>query len=287
MLQLQIECHRDDVDELSEFLEETGAVSITFTDKYDDPILEPELGTTPLWSNVIILALYVEQEDADHASSVFKASYPKFETLLIPVPEKDWERAWMTQFTPLQFGHRLWIVPSWISAPDPNACNLILDPGLAFGTGTHPTTSLCLTWLDNADLIDKRVVDYGCGSGILALAAIKLGAKHVYAVDIDEQALTATRNNAELNQIRSEQISLGFPEELQLKSDLIVANILLTPLLTLKARFHQLLEKGGTLVVSGILEDQLQELITAYQDCFEYHSTVTREEWALVTFKAS
>ncbi|GGI86447.1 ribosomal protein L11 methyltransferase [Legionella impletisoli] len=286
MLQLQIECHRDDVEELSDFLEETGALSITFTDKYDDPILEPELGTTPLWSNVIIQALYEKQEDAEHASSAFNTQYPKFLTSLAAVPEEDWERVWMTQFTPLQFGRRLWIVPSWITPPDPNACNLILDPGLAFGTGTHPTTSLCLTWLDNAELVDKRVVDYGCGSGILALAAIKLGAKHVYAVDIDEQALMASRNNAEMNQVPSELISVCFPDELQLKTDLIMANILLTPLLSLKMRFYHVLEKEGMLVVSGILVDQTQELIEAYQDCFKHESTTTREEWALVTFKA-
>lgn len=286
MLQLKIECHRDEVEHLSDFLEQTAPLSITYTDKFDDPIFEPEIGTTPLWNDVIVHALYAGQTEIDKVQNDLNTSFPQFITTIEPVAEQDWERAWMDSFTPLQFGSRLWICPSWMTPPDPDACNLILDPGLAFGTGTHPTTSLCLTWLDKTELTGKTLIDYGCGSGVLALAAIKLGASHAYAVDLDEQALTATQNNADRNHITSEHLTIGLPDSLEAQADFIIANILLSPLLSLKNRFHQLLKSGGTLVASGILHDQPDELISAYQDLFSHVSTEIEGEWALVEFKA-
>ncbi|WP_133126712.1 50S ribosomal protein L11 methyltransferase [Legionella nagasakiensis] len=287
MLQLQIECRRDEVDSLNELLEESGALSITLTDKQDDPILEPELGTTPLWPNVIIQALYAQAHEANLALEQLISSNTHLSPTIQPVPEQDWERAWMSDFKPLRFGKRLWICPSWSTSPDPNAANLILDPGLAFGTGTHPTTALCLTWLEQTILNHRSVIDYGCGSGILALAALKLGAQHVNAVDIDEQALLATRNNAQKNLIAEERLTIGFPESLTAQADLLIANILLSPLLALKTRFHELLKKQGILAVSGILEEQTSEVITGYQDQFTLQNTFIQDGWTLLVFKAN
>lgn len=288
MLQLQIaRCRPDDAEQVSELLEDTGALSITMTDEFDDAILEPELGTHPLWPHVVVHALYADKEDAEYAMQAIAAQYAHLDCCIETLPEQDWERACMDDFRPLQFGRRLWICPSWLTPPDPTAINLILDPGLAFGTGTHQTTSLCLTWLEQAHLENLNVIDYGCGSGILALAALKLGASHVYAVDIDQQALLATQNNATNNQLTAQQLSISLPDSLDVTADLLIANILLSPLLTLKKRFQQLLNDNGVLVVSGLLEEQVPLLIADYQDTFTHCSSFVHDGWALVVFRAS
>ena len=285
MLQLQIEhCDRDAIDALHLALDETNALSVTLTDKHDDPILEPELGTTPLWPNIVVEALYAETEDAKMALQYLTTQFPELTCRLQELPDQDWERVCMADFKPQQFGERLWICPSWLTPPVADAVTLILDPGLAFGTGTHPTTALCLTWLEQASLDRKTVIDYGCGSGILALAALKLGAFHVHAVDIDEQALLATQNNAETNLLSSTQLTISFPDQLDAPVDLLIANILLTPLLALKPRFRSLLKQGGTLVVSGLLKEQVPELISTYQDLFTHQHTLIQGDWALVSF---
>lgn len=285
MLQLQIkQCPRDDVEQLNAVLEETAALSITLTDEQDMPILEPELGTTPLWPKVIIHALYAEEYEAEIAKHLVSTHYPDLNYSIEVLPEQVWERVCMADFKPQQFGERLWICPSWLTPPDPNAVNLILDPGLAFGTGTHPTTSLCLTWLEQANLTQKTMIDYGCGSGILALAALKLGVKHVCGVDIDEQALIATKNNALTNHLQENQFSVSFPDQLKTPVDLLIANILLTPLIHLQVEFSTLLKKDGTLVVSGIMEDQVAELIETYKSCFNHKTTFIQDGWALVEF---
>lgn len=286
MMQLKIEqCHRDEVDILTDALYETGALSITLTDQFDDPILEPAPGEAPLWTHVVMHALYAEESDADMALMMMTATHPNQSYALATLPEQDWERTCLDQFQPQQFGKRLWVCPSWLTPPVADAVNLILDPGLAFGTGSHATTSLCLTWLDQADLQDKHVIDYGCGSGILALAALKLGANHVHAVDIDEQALLATQNNATNNDIPAEQITIGQPDTLQSPVDLILANILLAPLLTLQKRFRELLKSNGKLVVSGLLAEQVPLLMDAYKDDFVHCDTMIENDWALVVFK--
>lgn len=285
MLELQIEhCYRDDVELVSLALEETTALSVTLTDKNDCPILEPELGTTPLWPNVVIQALYAEEQEAKLAIDCLTEQFPHLSCSIHEVPEKDWERVCMDDFKPQQFGERLWICPSWLTPPNPDAVNLILDPGLAFGTGTHPTTFLCLGWLDQATLHQKTIIDYGCGSGVLALAALKLGALHVAAVDIDHQALTATQSNATINHIDATHLTIDFPEALMAPVDLLIANILLTPLINLQSRFHQLLKAHGTLVVSGILSDQAQELMDAYLPSFNHKLTINHDGWALLVF---
>ncbi len=285
MLQLQIEqCHRDEVETLSDALEGTGALSITLTDQYDDPILEPAPGAAPLWQNVVVHALYEDESDAKVALAIVSELFPNLTYTINPLPDQDWERTCLDQFKPQQFGKRLWICPSWLTPPNPNAVNLILDPGLAFGTGSHATTSLCLSWLEQADLAHKQVIDYGCGSGILALAALKLGAQHVHAVDIDEQAILASQDNAVNNTITAEQLTVGQPDTLNTPVDLLIANILLAPLMALKTRFRQLLNKTGTLVVSGLLAEQVPTLIEAYQTDFVHDETKLENDWALVAF---
>jgi ribosomal protein L11 methyltransferase len=283
--QLKIEhCPSEEIEQISEELEEFGALSIMLTDKNDNPVLEPEPGTTPLWPEVIIQALYAQAEEAQQSRSHLTLTRPSLECSMEILADKDWERAWMDDFKPQRFGNRLWICPTWHTPPDPQAVNLMLDPGLAFGTGTHPTTSLCLTWLEQAELSDKTVIDYGCGSGILSLAAVKLGARHVLAVDIDAQALQATQNNAHSNQITEQQISISMPEALQDPVDLIIANILLAPLMSLNERFYQLLNPGANLVVSGILTEQADLLIKTYESSFSHIAAHHHDGWSLLVF---
>jgi ribosomal protein L11 methyltransferase len=283
--QLQIvECERDEVDRLSEALEETGALALTLTDKNDDAILEPEPGTTPLWPVVVIDALYAKQQDAQQAQELLAGQYKHLVFTINELAEQNWERAWMAESKPQCFGSRLWICPSWTKPPLVDAVNLILDPGLAFGSGSHPTTSLCLTWLEQSDLSNKTIIDYGCGSGILALAALKLGAKKAQAVDIDEQALQATQNNAMVNGIDSQQLSISLPQTLDEPADLLVANILLAPLIALRSKFRELLKDKGILLVSGILEDQASQLIEVYRANFIHQSTSNLAGWSLLAF---
>lgn len=283
--QLEIkDCQHDKLDELSQNLEDQGALSIMLSDRNDDPVLEPAPGTTPLWPEVVINALFDDPNEAKRVQDALTQTYPELSYSFSELPDQDWERAWMDDFKPQRFGQRLWICPSWHTPPESDAVNLILDPGLAFGTGTHPTTALCLTWLDQADLAGKTMIDFGCGSGILALAAIKLGAMKVYAVDIDQQALQATENNAKTNDISQEQLIISNPEQLNQCCDVLMANILLSPLLALKQNFHQLLKPKGQLIVSGLLYEQVDGLIQAYQGLFKHERTEKNEDWALVAF---
>lgn len=287
MLQLEIECLCEDVEEINAFLEDAGALSITLSDKQDEPILEPEPGTTPLWSQVIVQALFSEKTSAENVLQRVRARFLNLTHSLQPVIEREWERVCMDDFQPMRYGKRLWVCPSWCTPPDADGIHLTLDPGLAFGTGTHATTSLCLTWLEQAPLMNKSVIDYGCGSGILALAALKLGARHVHAVDIDDQALLATQSNASVNDVDFTQLTISQPDALQASADFVIANILFSPLLKLKNDFHERLKGEAVLVVSGILEEQIQPLIDAYQGHFQHQTTKIEDGWGLVVFKKS
>lgn len=283
--QLKIEhCPSHEIEHLSNQLEDFDALSIMLTDKNDNPVLEPEPGTTPLWPEVIIHALFAEVFQAQYTRDHLTQTYPELTCTLEVLEDKDWERAWMDDFKPQRYGQRLWICPTWSTPPEPNAVNLMLDPGLAFGTGTHPTTALCLTWLEQASLNNKSIIDYGCGSGILSLAALKLGAKEVYAVDIDPQALQATANNALTNQLEQHKLSISLPDVIQHPVDLIIANILLAPLLSLKDRFHRLLNPEGMLIVSGILEEQACDIIKGYDSMFTLLSQEKLNGWSLLSF---
>lgn len=275
------------VERLSDVLFEGGALSITLTDEFDNPILEPPPGTMPLWPNVIITALYLEENTAHEVASLLREVIPNLTCEVQLLSEKDWEDAWMAHFKPMQFGRRLWIYPSSMKPEKEEGVFVLLNPGLAFGTGTHPTTRLCLTWLDANAKPNQTLIDYGSGSGILAISALKLGISKAFAVDIDPQALTATAYNAEENHIPSSSLIIEKPEALTVSADILIANILLSPLIELKASFKALLKDEGRLVVSGILKTQVDTLIEAYLGTFDVVSQADEEEWSLLVFRHS
>lgn len=286
-IQIKINTTNVLAEQFSDLLEASGAVSVTFQDTYDNPVFEPLPGETRLWGNTDVVGLY--EADIDTNSLVnFLQTSPIFTQevnyKIEQLEDKDWEREWMDNFHPMQFGQRLWICPSWREVPDPNAVNVMLDPGLAFGTGTHPTTSLCLQWLDSLDLQDKMVIDYGCGSGILAIAALKLGAKAAIGVDIDPQALQASRDNAARNHV-SEKLSLYLAKDLpnNLVADVVVANILAGPLKELEPNIQILVKANGWLGLSGILASQSDSVYQAYQTHFQLDPIITLDEWCRIT----
>jgi len=284
---------------LAEAMEEgllaAGASAVTMEDAQDQPVLEPERGTTPLWDETIITGLFSADDDLGLikriAQNVFQnlSSEPFPEYRVEILENEDWTRKWIEHFKPIQFGTRLWICPSWHDIPDKNAVNLMLDPGLAFGTGTHPTTSLCLKWLDEQAIKDeafsqKTVIDYGCGSGILGIAALLLGAKSVIGVDNDPQALMATHDNAERNKIPSNIISTFLPEDSPSEAaDIVVANILAQPLYELKDRIADLTKENGQIILSGILENQAADLAKHYSTQFSMNEAIIEDGWARLT----
>lgn len=272
---------------ISDFLEEIGAVSVTFIDSQDTPIFEPLPGETRLWGNTDVVALFDAETDMQTIVAALQTSgviEPEFAYKIEQIEDKDWEREWMDNFHPMQFGRRLWICPSWREVPDPNAVNVMLDPGLAFGTGTHPTTALCLQWLDGLDLQGKTVIDFGCGSGILAIAALKLGAKAAIGIDIDPQAILASRNNAEANGVADKlQLFLAKDQPQNLHADVVVANILAGPLKELAPQIITLVKPQGDLGLSGILATQAASVCEAYQTAFELDPVVEKEEWCRIT----
>lgn len=277
-------CAQADLTAIETLLESYGMLSITCTDPDDNPIFEPAPGETPLWDTLIIKALFDTEAMAQAACEALTDQYPDLKVSLTAFEDKDWIAESRASFQAQSFGEKLWICPSWITPPHPEAVNVMLDPGLAFGTGNHETTALCLEWLAQNTVEGLNCIDYGCGSGILALAAIQLGAARVWAVDLDDQALLATRCNAALNQINMQQLRITQPDCIEGNADLILANILLGPLLSLRDHFKTLLKPKGRLVISGILEDQLETLIAHYQTDYQLVSTKTRGDWCLAEF---
>ncbi|MFZ7239479.1 50S ribosomal protein L11 methyltransferase [Avibacterium avium] len=286
-VQIRINSTNQQAETISDYLEEIGSVSVTFMDSQDTPIFEPLPGETRLWGNTDVIALFDAETDMQQIVSLLKsAGHLSEETAykIEQIEDKDWEREWMDNFHPMQFGKRLWICPSWREVPDESAVNVMLDPGLAFGTGTHPTTALCLEWLDSLDLNDKTVIDFGCGSGILAIAALKLGAKSAIGIDIDPQAILASRNNAEQNGVSDRlQLFLAKDAPQDLQADVVVANILAGPLKELAPTISQLVKTQGKLGLSGILESQAQSVCEAYQEQFALDPVAIREEWCRIT----
>lgn len=270
---------------LSDAFMEANAASVTFEDALDQPIFEPDLGTTPVWSQTKVIGLFDAEVDSQQVIDFLSQQMPEISATSYKIEaleDKDWIRAWMDQFKPMQFGKRLWVVPSWTEVPDANAVNLLLDPGLAFGTGTHPTTSLCLSWLDKNSPDNLTVIDYGCGSGILALAAQKLGAKTVTGTDIDPQAISASIENASRN---NEQIPFALVKDFDSEPvDLLIANILAGPLKELAPEFQRLLKSGGRLILSGLLAAQSAELIEHYRQFdIELNEQQSLDEWGLLS----
>jgi ribosomal protein L11 methyltransferase len=272
-------------------LEDVGALSVTLLDAQADSsdeqaILEPAVGETPLWSQLVLCALFEAGTDRSGLIHVLGELLPDLEPGQISfrmVADQDWTRVWMDQFKPMRFGSRLWIYPWNIEPPeDAQAVVVRLDPGLAFGTGTHPTTALCLEWLDGQDLADRVVIDYGCGSGVLAIAAALLGARRVIGVDNDPQALQASADNAARNGV-AERIELHLPDaDNGTPAQLLVANILAGPLFELAPRFASRLEAGGRIALSGILDGQQVELLERYGQWFEDLRVDIRDGWVRI-----
>ncbi len=279
--QLHLQCEKANVDLAEALLLEAGALSIALDDAGDQPLFEPLPGESPLWDEVILTGLFDasaengSRQAVEQLSHEIAAEVNASRIWLTAVADKDWEREWMSHYHPIECANDLWIVPNWLTPPKPEATNIIMDPGLAFGTGYHATTRLCLDWLTEQDLTDKVVIDYGCGSGILGVAALLLGAKHVYAVDIDPQAVLATNQNAARNNVEG-QLQAFLPDdfrafcaEQQVSAvNVIVANILAKPLISLAPYFATLIADKGRIVLAGLIESQTQQVSDAYSPYF-------------------
>lgn len=293
-LQIHITVDQAQVDFTETLLLSLGAVSVTLDDAEDQALLEPLPGETPLWNKVIVTGIYQqddsEQIDVDSLVKFVQEQLPEAPVRFDELEDQAWERAWMDYYEPIQIADKFWIVPEWLEAPDAEATNIKLDPGLAFGTGNHASTFLCLQWLGSVDLKDKVVVDYGCGSGILGVAALLLGAKKVYATDIDPQAVLATQQNAELNGVL-DRLYVGLPEEFNAEfksqqADVLVANILAAPLMALAPEFARLLKADGQFALAGVIEEQVADVSEVYQEFFDILNIEKREEnWCRISGK--
>ncbi|MBL0162690.1 MAG: 50S ribosomal protein L11 methyltransferase [Xanthomonadales bacterium] len=291
MIELSLTLRSDQQEAVEAALEDVGALAVTLLDADADTsneqaILEPGVGETPLWSLIVLTALFEADIDRSGLLHVLGELLPDLEPAQIvfrEVADQDWTRVWMDQFKPMRFGERLWIYPWNIEPPAESELVIVrLDPGLAFGTGTHPTTALCLEWLDQADLGDKTVIDYGCGSGVLAIAAALLGARKVIAIDNDPQAIEASHDNAERNGVAG-SISLFLPDaDPGATADVLVANILAGPLHALAPVFAARLGSGGALALSGILIGQRDELLERYSEWFDGLSATVRDDWVRI-----
>ena len=284
-----LETHSQLVEALEAWLFERGALAVTLEDNANEPLLEPGPGETPLWQNVVLTALFTSDVDLSSIRAVLPhtllAENSKSE--LSRLEDREWTRVWMDDFAPIQMGPRLWVCPSWAEPPDEALVNVMLDPGLAFGTGTHATTAMCLCALDAAMSGGESVVDFGCGSGILAIAALKLGASKALGVDNDPQALAASRDNAARNKISADQFDAVMPEDGRLSAwsnvaNVVVANILAGPLLSLAQELIQLMAPGGRLLLTGVLEEQAAELIEHYAHV-GLEVTDRRDGWVLLS----
>ncbi|UOA09059.1 50S ribosomal protein L11 methyltransferase [Methylobacter sp. S3L5C] len=268
--------------QLADFFSNLGAVSVTYMDAEDEPVYEPAIGETKIWSNTQVIALYELDTDPELIKTAVFQQFKQGnlqDWLYEAVADQEWERAWMEYYKPMKFADKLWVCPTDQEQIEPGTVCLTLDPGLAFGTGTHPTTALCLAWLASHDLAGKTVIDYGCGSGILAVAAILMDAKVAHAVDIDPQAITATQSNALKNNVQ-DKINCYLPEQFTpLQADIVLANILAKPLIDMSEQICALLVSGGQLVLSGILYEQAEAVISAYQPYIIFKPLVQQEDW--------
>lgn len=285
-LQLSFEASRDEAQHLSDALEESGAVSVSIEGADAEPIFETDWNDArPVWKQARVVALFAEQADIAQAlamtATLLGLAEPpphKTETLA----DQDWVRAWMDRWQPMRFGANLWVVPSWLTPPDPQAVNLVLDPGMAFGTGTHATTGMCLAWLAAHPPRGLEVIDFGCGSGILAIAALKLGARSALGTDTDPQALVTSRENAERNGV-ADRLALCLPPEVpeQAGADVVLANILAPALIALAPQLTTLTRRGGWLILSGLLAEQADEVAAAYGGSFDFERHI-EDGWAML-----
>ncbi|MCH8493728.1 MAG: 50S ribosomal protein L11 methyltransferase [Idiomarina sp.] len=284
-IQITLTTKQDYGRQLGDILMANKAQAVTYRDAKDAPIFEPAPGEVPLWELTQVTGLYPAETDmAPIIKNLQKVSFLtkplRYKT--DQLEDKDWEREWMDNFKPIDFGNNLWVVPSWHQPPVADAANILLDPGMAFGTGTHPTTALCLEWLAEQDLAGKSTVDFGCGSGILGIAALKLGAASCVGTDIDQQALKATLENAELNAV-AEQFSVYLPENApNVVVDVVVANILAGPLQELAPVILSYLKVGGSIAMSGILLRQAEDVMAAYRPIIEFAPVRESGDWCFL-----
>ena len=284
--QLSVTCQADQLTLVEDLMLELGALSISFRDAGDEPIYEPLPGDSRVWSESIVTATFADDSDPEALQQLLAVGLPQELAQSVThdsFQDRDWELAYRQHFKPIQCAPNLWIVPTWIDPPDPDATIIRLDPGLAFGTGGHPTTALCLEWLATQALDGLELIDFGCGSGILAIAAIKLGAGQVHAVDIDPQALDACQSNMAINAVADTAIQRYLPDQFDRQGcDLLIANILAGPLLELLDQFVQLVRPGGSILLSGILESQLHEVQSAYSKHFAMQPARQRDDWVCI-----
>jgi ribosomal protein L11 methyltransferase len=285
--QLSVHCTAEELERTEDCLLELGAVSITLCDAQDEPLYEPLPGDSPVWQHSIMTGMFEASQQLEGLYDRLLKKLPDHQIVTAVktiLEEQDWERVHLQHFDPIHCGDNLWVVPSWLEPPDPNAINIQLDPGLAFGTGSHPTTALCLAWMADKKFHDQTVIDYGCGSGILSIAVCKLGAKRVFGVDIDPQAVEASEENSRRNAIEPGLLSFSLPSKLETgKVDLLIANILSGPLVDLAPKFAQMIKPGGKILLSGILKNQVNNIKCAYQSCFDLGPESNREDWVSLT----
>lgn len=286
-LQVSITTGKSTAGSVENILIRSGSLSVTLKDAADEPILEPDIGTTPLWNNAVITGLFESSTEQKTLIDSIRSQLPdNCQMVTETLDDQDWTRSWMENYKSMQFGERLWVCPWHIDPPDSSAINLRLDPGLAFGTGTHPTTALCLKWLDKNITRQDKLLDYGCGSGILAIAALLLGVKSSDCVDIDEQAIIATLENARANNVISRidtSSAKQFKNRLQnQKYDVVIANILSDPLIELAPVLQAQVKKEGDIVLSGILQEQAEQTRTTYARYFEMSDIKVEQDWVLL-----
>jgi len=283
--QLVFETNREQADLLSDLLSEFGAQSVSLQDSQDDPVFDRLDGELPLWSHTIVSGLWPEQADLKKIVSLLKDSLapnPMPPYRAESLADQQWERVWIGRYQPIEINHRLWICPVGKQPADTMLPTVYLDPGLAFGTGTHATTHLCLDWLTKQKLQGTSVIDYGCGSGILAIAALKLGARDALGVDIDTQAVDVSRENAKTNAV-NDQYTACLPKALSddLQAEIVLANILAEPLMTLAPRIVKMVMPQGKLVLSGLLEAQVEPVSSCYRHAFDL-SLQVKDGWVLL-----
>ncbi|HWS27441.1 MAG TPA: 50S ribosomal protein L11 methyltransferase [Xanthomonadales bacterium] len=286
-LELHLRLESTDHAVVEQALDEAGALAQTLTDAEDNPVLEPAPGETPLWPHLTLQALFpVELDPLDLLVSL-DGKLPELvlrSARFARLDDRDWTRAWMDHYKPMRFGQRLWIYPTTVEPPDDPATVIVrLDPGLAFGTGTHPTTALCLEWLDGLRWNGETVFDYGCGSGVLAVAALRLGAGHAWGLDNDPQALIASHENAQRNEVLERLTLLSPRSALPPACDRLVANILLNPLIELAERIAGTVKSGGVAAFSGMLKGQEVEFIARYRSLFDDFQVAQQEDWIRIT----
>ena len=271
---------------LGDMLSGNGAQAVTFLDAKDTPMYEPKPGEVMLWPDTQVIGLFDAADDMQgiiERLAQSKLLKDEFVYVLDPLEDKDWEREWMDNFHAMRFGERLWVCPSWREIPEPDAVNVMLDPGLAFGTGTHATTALCLRWLDSLSLSGAKVLDFGCGSGILGIAALNLGAADMLGIDIDPQALQATEANAQRNGV-ADKLTLALPkDDPQYLADIVCANILAAPLRELREVISGYCKQGGQIILSGILVEQAAEIADLYRADFSINDIVVEGDWASIS----